>query len=149
MGIGGARRGKRTRRGRQFRNSSVGRVEDDRRPAARHDLRVVLALPDHVVVVDVLFRLAVLDLLALLRVRLGLGRREELLGAEIAVALERCVRGVGPVAREIRLTVGQSRHRPRLLLRRYQRGSRNHRQHCEEDSPAHRAPPLESIAVNR
>ena len=76
--------------------AAVGRIVDERGPQIRDDLVVGLRLPDDVVVVDGVGRLAVILQAPLRLVRGGLLRCEECLARELGRALERGVGGVGP-----------------------------------------------------
>ena len=74
-------------------------------------LRIVLSLPDRIVVMDVVLRLGEELIVPLLRVGGRLLSREELFVAELGRTLERRDRVVGPEALQIRATVRGSRYR--------------------------------------
>src|SRR5687768_16666860 len=95
---------------RERRHLAVARVSDERRPLILL-LRIVLSLPDRIVVVDVGARLRVQSIDASLHPRDSLFGGEELFAGELGRPLERRVCVVGPVALEVRLTVhGQRRY---------------------------------------
>ena len=95
--------------GRQF---AVRRIENDGGSEGGCAFGIVLALPDHVVVMDIVFGLAVFLLDALLLPGGGFGFGEELFGCQFGGALEGRECGVGPVAFEAGVAVGGARRRP-------------------------------------
>src|SRR5213078_3481841 len=90
-------------------NLAVGRIDHERRAQAVDALDVVLALPERVVVVDVVGGLRPESLVARFHERRGFFGREELLVRELRGTLERGVRRVRPVAGQIRRAIRGAR----------------------------------------
>src|SRR2546428_8140992 len=96
---------------RQRRDSSVARIDNERRSPVRL-LDVVLALPDRVVVMDVVFGLRQVLVSTLLQIRSRFLFSEELSSGQLRRTFQRREGVVGPISLQIWLTRRSARQCP-------------------------------------